>query len=315
MNTSREHDLSQVRIAFFGSSSFSLHVLETMEARGIVPCTIITTPDTPKGRGRILQPNDVKVYAETRGIPCFTPSTLKDEEVHTLLTNLKAHVFLVASYGKIIPQSVLDIPSKGTLNIHPSLLPKYRGPSPIQSMIREAEPHVGVTIMLLDALVDHGPLLASREVSFPQFPIKEVDCEAALAREGAHLFLDVLPAWISGNATPQAQDHAKATFTRKFSKEDGRLDFTIPTHDIAHDIVGNSAFEHSQKLYQQFCAFHRSPGAFFFDMHNGHEIRIKVTEAAIIDGRFTPLRIIPEGRKEIPFDAYIRGRKEPHISS
>lgn len=278
-----------------------MYVLETLAASHIVPTAIVTTPDAPQGRGLHILPNDVKKYAISRGIPCITPETLKTPEAEAAISELGGNVFLVASYGNIIPKNIINLPRLNTLNIHPSLLPTYRGPSPIQSMILQGETNIGVSIMLIDEYVDHGPVVAQTTVTPTTWPLKEVDAEVVFAKAGTDLFIDILPQWISGTASPKEQDHQAATFTRKFVKQDGQLAFSIEGIDIEP--------EQSITLYRQFCAFHRSPGAFFFDSHNGREIRIKVTEATLKDGLFTPLRIIPEGKREMDYESYLRGRQ------
>ena len=149
-----------IKFAFFGSSEFSVYVLEELKIHGLLPTLIITTPDKPKGRKLILTPNEVKVWAQNNNVEVIDPKSLKNNP--DLILNLKSRIldlFLVASYGKIIPKDVFHIPERKTLNIHPSLLPKYRGASPIQSQILNDDGEVGVSLMIIDEEMDHGSII------------------------------------------------------------------------------------------------------------------------------------------------------------
>ncbi|PIR69845.1 MAG: methionyl-tRNA formyltransferase [Candidatus Niyogibacteria bacterium CG10_big_fil_rev_8_21_14_0_10_46_36] len=211
-----------IKIIFFGTSSFGIPALEILEKAGMAPLLIVSTPDKPKGRKLQLSPSPVRVWAEEHSIPVITPSTLKDRDAVHAIQEKHADVFVVASYGKIIPKEILNIPPKGTINIHPSLLPLLRGPSPIQTAIlKNAE--TGATLMLTDEEVDHGPILAqqaleAKNLSYPKL-------EQALAELGARMLADLLPAWVAGEITPKEQDHEKATYTKKIKKEDGHIDW------------------------------------------------------------------------------------------
>jgi len=149
-------------IVFFGTSRFSVIVLEELKKAGIMPELVVTAPDTPQGRKLILTPPPVKAWAQENGVKFLQPQKLDDSFIGQL-SKVNAQLFLLASYGKIIPQKVLDLPQHGTLNVHPSLLPKYRGPSPIQSQILADDKNVGVSIILLDEKMDHGPIVGSAQ--------------------------------------------------------------------------------------------------------------------------------------------------------
>ena len=166
--------MNKATFAFFGTDEFSVVVLNTLKNLGFVPSFIITTPDQPKGRKMILTPPPVKVWAEENKIKIIQPTSLKniDEQSRHALDGLNDQglplIFLVASYGKIIPKNILDIPTHGTLNIHPSLLPKYRGASPLETAILSGDTETGVTIIKLDEEMDHGPILIQE--SLKKFP-------------------------------------------------------------------------------------------------------------------------------------------------
>jgi methionyl-tRNA formyltransferase len=156
-----------MKLVFFGSSEFSIYVLDELLLHGIKPVLIVTTPDKPKGRKLTLTPNEVKVWAQQNSIEALDPPSLKNNpDFYSRLATSDSDLFLVASYGKIIPREIFELPKRKTLNIHPSLLPKYRGASPIQSQILNDEKEIGVTIMQIEETMDTGPIVAQKKVDF-----------------------------------------------------------------------------------------------------------------------------------------------------
>lgn len=279
-------------IAFFGTSRFAVFVLEELVAQGIEPDVIVTTPDKPAGRGLQMAPSPVKVWAEENSIPVISPASLKENsEELSLLMNSDWELFIVASYGKIIPKTVLDLPRRGTLNVHPSLLPKFRGPSPIETQILEDERETGVTIMLLDEEVDHGPIVAQASITPETWPLKRLLLKELLGREGGKLLAEAIPPWLKETFEPEPQDHSKATFTKKMAKEDGEI----------------SLEDDGYKNYLSFCAHEEWPGTFFFVERNGKKIRVKVIDAIYEEGVFTPTVVVPEGKREMPYDDFLKG--------
>jgi len=270
----------KIQSVFFGTSEFSVFVLEELEKRGLSPDLIITSPDKPKGRKLVLTPPPVKIWAEEKGVQFLQPELL-DENFVKRLKEKSWDVFLIASYGKIVPQAILDIPKHQTLNVHPSLLPKYRGASPIQSQILNDEQGIGVTIMLVDEKVDHGPILDQELVSMDKWPIKRSVLEKVLGEVGGSLLSNVILEWVDGNIDPQEQDHEKATFCTKIKKEDALIDLNA------------DPYENLLKIY----AFEGWPRAYYIDQNNK---RVVIIDATIDkDGKLRLLRIIPEGKKEI----------------
>ncbi len=242
------------KIAFFGSSKLSVIVLEKMQKLGINADLIVSTPDKPQGRKLILTPNEVKAWAENNSIECITPAKLKELEV---LNKLKEYdLFIVASYGKIIPKEIIELPNYHVLNIHPSLLPKYRGASPLQEQILHDEKNIGVTIIEIDEQMDHGSIIAQEKVEIKNWPIGYLELEKTLAEKGAEILAEILSDWIKGNSIPKEQVHADATFTKKFEKEDGLVD------------LGGEA----RKNYLKYLAFENWPGVYFIQ----NEKRIKI---------------------------------------
>lgn len=282
-------------IIFFGTSRFSVIVLDTLRQRGIIPTAIVTTPDKPQGRKLLLTPPPAKVWALEHNIPVLQFEKL-DATAEATLKELQPAVFIVASYGKIIPQNILDIPEKGSLNVHPSLLPQYRGASPLQSAILADDQKTGVTIIQMDALMDHGPIVAIKEADLPTWPMKYSALEETLAIQGAHILADSFDAYLTGTISLQPQDDSLATFTKKITKEDGLI-----------SVDQDRSPEEQYKDYLKVRAFEGWPGTYFFTERHGKQIRVKVLDADFIEGVFIPTRVIPEGGKEMKYEDFVLG--------
>jgi len=275
---------------FFGTSRFSVILLDELkEQHGILPDLIVTAPDRPVGRKQIITPPPVKNWAIENDVATFQPEDLENAD---LLDELRAYtLFIVASYGKIIPKVILDLPSLGTLNVHPSLLPNYRGASPIQNQIINNEKNVGTTIMLMDEEMDHGDIIKQKTIAFitEEFPASYADVEEILAEESATLLAEVLPLWISKSITSVPQDHAEATFTKIIKKEDGEISLSGDPHIN----------------YLKYLAYSEWPKTFFFIEKEGQKMRVIITEASFEDGIFVIKKIIPEGKNEIEYSSFI----------
>ncbi len=283
-----------MKFAFFGTPDIASLVLSELEAAGLVPALVITNPDAPVGRKQVLTPPPAKVWATERGLPILQPTTLNHSGAMPELTNSNWDFFVVAAYGKLIPKWLLNIPKHGTLNVHPSLLPKLRGASPIRSAILENMNETGVTIMLMDEELDHGPILAQERtrVAPEVWPVPGRELDQLMAMHGGSLLAEVIPRYLAGEITPRAQDHSQATFCTKITKHMGELAL-----DPHHLPTGEIARQYLLKV----CAFDGWPETFF--MHEGK--RVKIKDAAIIDGTFTPTRVVPEGRGEMVFSDFL----------
>lgn len=283
---------SGVNFAFFGTDSFATGVLNTLKEKGFLPKVIVTTEDKPKGRNLILTPCEVKMWAIENKIEHIEPKTLKSEG---FLEKIKSFgefdVFIVASYGKIIPKNILELPKFKTLNVHPSLLPKLRGPSPIQSAIL-TEKESGVTIMVLDEQVDHGPILTQEKLHMKWPPYQE-ELARESAESGGKLLLEILPKWLNGEIKEVEQDHTKATFTKKFEKVDAEINLD----------------DKPEINLRKIRAFDSSPNAYFFKEINGIKKRILVKGAYIKGGELIIEKVIPEGKKEMGYQDFLRGLK------
>ena len=280
---------NDIKIAFFGNSEFSLQTLEELKKLGITPDLVVTTPDKPQSRKMIFTPTQTKVWAENNSIEYIEPVKLKDE---AFLEKMKEYdLFIVASYGKIIPKVLIDIPKYKVLNVHPSLLPKYRGPSPLQEQILNNEEDVGVSIMVIDEEVDHGGILAQEKIEIPNWPVGFNKLSEILAKEGARILSSILPNYIKGKAKPKEQDHNKATFTKKVEKPDGLI-------DLSKDVYKN---------YLKILAYEDWPGTYFEASHNGQKIKVIIKKSEFKDGELKILRVLPEGKKEMDYEAFLRG--------
>lgn len=208
-------------IIFFGTENFSLAALEGLIGAGYNIGAVITKPDTPRGRGHKLMPPAVKVLAQHHNIPVFQPQKLRD--VTEEILKFDQPIGVLSSYGKIVPQKILDLFPLGIINIHPSLLPKYRGPSPIESAILNGDAVTGVSIMKLAAEMDAGPVYAQEEVSLAGLETKS-ELYSRLSKLGTELLLENLPKILSGQLSPTPQDESKATYCNLLTKADGFLD-------------------------------------------------------------------------------------------
>lgn len=291
------------KFVFFGTPHFSVIVLQQLKAAGILPALIVTAPDKPQGRGLVLTSPPVKTWAIENDIPYIQPTSLTNDPSLDPLINSEWQAFVVVAYGKILKKQILDLPFAGTINVHPSLLPRFRGASPIESQILADEKEVGVSLMLLDEEMDHGPVIAQARITPDPWPLKASLLEEILATEGGSLLAEVLPLLVAESQYDEndadtrtlfavPQEHENATFTRKIQKEDGRI-------DLAGDAYAN---------YLKFCAYDGWPGIFTeYQKKDGTKVRIKITDAVYIDATFVPTKVVPEGKKEMSFEDFLRG--------
>lgn len=298
-----------IKFAFFGTSDFSVKVLSVLHKNGLVPRLIVTVPDKPQGRKKELIPSPAKVWAQEHNVNLAQPVSLKKLEDDSPIKKADYDLFVVAAYGKIIPQDIINTPKYGALNAHPSLLPKYRGPSPIQYFILSGEAETGITIMQMDEEVDHGPTLAQRafSISSPaltsqgnvgrgnfQFPNYK-KLEEKLAELGGEMLVKIIPEWVDGKIKPREQNHSQATFTKKITKEDGLVDLEKDNLEI---------------IYRKFLAFYPWPGIYFFVEKESKKIRVIITDMEVKDKELKITRVKPEGKKEMSYGDFLRGYKK-----
>jgi methionyl-tRNA formyltransferase len=301
-----------IRIVFMGSPDFALETLRAL-AEHYPVVGVVTQPDRPAGRGRVLTPPPVKVLAEELGLPVIQPIRLLDTETMAVLGGWKPVLFVVAAFGQILRQEVLDLPPFGSLNVHASLLPRWRGAAPIQAAILHGDKQTGVTIMKMDSGVDTGPLLSQQAL-----PIQTSETAGSLAPKlamlGAELLMETLPEYLSRDLQPQPQP-GEHTYAPMLKKSDGELDFS----------------QSASALERRIRAFNPWPGT-FMTWQNGrlkiHQARAvsfaetaKLTDIepsrrtiyegkpAVItgDGLLILEELQPAGKKSMPGRVFLRG--------
>lgn len=275
------------KYVFFGTPRFAEIVLAGLFAAGMPPAAVVCNPDRPIGRKQIVTPPPTKQLALARDprIAILQPETLDGAFIEELRA-LAPDLFVVAAYAKIIPQAVLDIPRRGTIGVHPSLLPKYRGATPIQSAILNGAYETGVTLYRMDEKMDHGPVIVQKKISLDSVRTDYPALEEELAELGAELLVATLPAAAAGSIAPRAQDETQATYTKKFATDDGRVDADIIT------LAERGNAETAAAIVRKINALTPEPGA--WTMRTGK--RVKLLKAAIApDGRLKLLVTQQEG--------------------
>ena len=223
------------KIIFFGTSEFAIPALEALKNADYEITAVVTNPDEPVGRKKVLTPPPVKMAAERLHLKIFQPRKLETGNWKLEIPDVDFDIGVIAAYGKIIPAEIINLPHLGILNIHPSLLPKYRGPTPIQTTILNGEKETGVTIIKIDEEADHGSILGSRFLGIGSSE-KYEELETKLANLGAELLIKILPDYLADKIEPQSQDHLQATFTKKFTRDDARINWDKTAEEIDRQI-------------------------------------------------------------------------------
>ncbi len=240
--------MTPLRIIFMGTAELSCASLEKLGAdKNFSVVAVVTQPDKPKGRDLKLTPSPVKILAEKLKLPVLQPLKAREENFISQLRELKPDIMVVVAYGQILPPAILALPPHGCVNVHTSLLPKYRGAAPIQWAIADGNAETGVTIMQMDAGLDTGPILAVRRT--PILPADDSQVlHDRLALLGAELLAEIIPGYVAGKIQPQPQPAEGSTYAAKIKKEDGQVDWNLP----------------AEKIWCRLRAFTPWPGAFTF---------------------------------------------------
>jgi methionyl-tRNA formyltransferase len=272
-----------MKYIFFGTPEFSATILRKLTAAGFIPQVLVCNPDRPAGRKKIVTPPPTKKLVmenALKGTEILQPENI-DGNFAARLSSLAPDFFVVAAYAKIIPSGILKIPRLGAVGVHPSLLPKYRGSSPIQTAILNGEAKTGVTLYLLDEKIDHGAIIANHECQ-----IRDNDNYETLSKKLAvmsgDLLIETLPRFVSGEIKPRPQNESEAGYTKKFTSEDGFVEY-------AH----LAEAEKAAALQRKIRALNPEPGV--WTIKNGK--RIKLLEAALEDGRLKLKKIQEEGKR------------------
>lgn len=289
-----------MKIVFIGTPKFGAIILEGLVKNNLKPYLVITSTDKPVGRKQILTPSPVKVIAQKYNIPIA--HQLKE------IKKIKPDLIIVAAFSQILPKEILKIPKYGSLNVHPSLLPKYRGPSPIQATILNGDKKTGVTIILMDEKIDHGKIISNFQFLISNEKITYEDLSKKLAEIGANLLIETIPKWIKGEIEAKDQDDSKATYTKIIKREDGKIDWSMSAEEIERQIR----------------AFYPWPGSFTFWKKKGKKLIIKILEAEEVvetlpknkfaikcgKGYLLIKKLQPEGKKPMKADDFLRGNKK-----
>ena len=277
-----------LKFVFWGTPDIASETLEILKQNNYIPSLIITSSDKKQGRKMILTPPPVKIWAEKNNIPYIQPEKLDIKDLEN-----NADLFIVVAYGKIIPENILNIPEFGSINIHYSLLPKYRGASPVESAILNGDIETGVTIQKMKYKIDSGNIIAQERVNI--FPNEKApDLRKRLIKIGGELLTNILPDFINGKTKETTQNEEGATFCKKIKKEDGLL-------DLNDDTIKN---------YNKFRAYASWPRTFFFKENK----RIIITDAILENNpldetpgkQFIIKKVLPEGKKEIKYEDFIK---------
>lgn len=284
-----------------GTPDFALPSMKGLIAAHEV-CAVVTQPDRPAGRNKQVRQSPVKRLALSAGIPVFQPKRLRQPEAIEALSVVDADLFIVVAFGQILPKAVLDLPKHGTINVHASLLPRWRGAAPIQAAIRAGDKESGITIMLLDAGLDTGPLLAKQRLAFaPDETGKSLHDRLALL--GADLLMETLPRYLNGLVTPQPQDDNLATYAPQIQKVDGDIDWTMSALEI-------------ERLVRAFTPW---PGT--YTRWKGKQL--KIMSGRSIDGQAPAGQVVEHGGAVaigtgegfyLPTELQISGKKRLHIA-
>ncbi|TVR18632.1 MAG: methionyl-tRNA formyltransferase [Anaerolineaceae bacterium] len=298
------------KVLFMGTPDFAVPALQALiEAHEVV--AVVTQPDRPAGRGRRLRVSPVKHVAIAHDIPVFQPERLRRPDALETLAGWPADVFVVAAFGQILPQAALDMPAHGSINVHASILPRWRGAAPIHAAIRAGDAETGVTIMQMDAGLDTGPMLSVRRTPITPDDTAQ-NLHDRLAELGAALLAETLPPYLAGEIVPQPQPEAGVTYAPQITKAEGRIDWAQPADAITRQVR----------------AFTPWPGTFtdwdgrLLKVHRGTASAGSAPAGQVVmvdgrlaigtgDGLFFPEAVQLEGKQAVSIDDFVRGY--PHV--
>ena len=300
-----------MKIMFMGTPEISATCLKRLIDDGHTVTSVISREDKPRGRGNVMTPTPTKVLALENNIPVYTPKTLRDEDFAKLLTELSPELIVVVAYGKILPKNVIDFPKYGCINLHVSLLPKYRGAAPMQRAIMNGEKETGVTVMYMDEGLDTGDI-----ISVKAFPITDEDNFETVhdksAEIGAELLSTTITEIANGRAVRKKQDDSLATYAKKIEKSDAKIDFSKSARELDYIIRGTTpipgAFAYLQGKMLKICKARpdltKNGRAGEVISLDGGEITVATGEGALVISS-----VIPEGKSKMSAADFIRGRK------
>jgi len=303
-----------MKLIFCGTPQFALPTLEGLRAEKHDIELVMTNPDEPQGRGYELKPSPVKEAALAAGLNVFQPPKLREESTVKFLSKFRPDFIVVVAYGHIIPRWMIELPKHGCVNLHASLLPKYRGAAPIQWAIVRGESVTGVTTMKIDEGLDTGDILLRREVSIEREDTTDTLSER-LSRVGAELMAETLPELTRGEIVPQPQDHAQATFAPILKKEDGRIAWTLSAEEIGWRVRGLKPWPGAYTSFRSKNLHIWSAAPIVGQPALEHEPGTLLPERGtlrVVCGRGTLLEVLElqlEGRKRLPARDFLNGMR------
>jgi methionyl-tRNA formyltransferase len=300
-----------LRIVFFGTPAFAVPSLEALIASRHRVVAVVSQPDRPKGRGHQLQATATKAVAQTPRIPVLQPAKIREEAFLQQIGDLNADLGVVVAFGRILPDALLAIPRLGMINVHASVLPRYRGAAPIQRAVLAGDPETGVTIMRVAAELDAGPTFAIETVPIPP-DATSGEMETVLAHLGARLMLPVVNAMAEGRAIETPQDHSRATHAAKITKEEGAIDWTAPASVVHNQVRGLQPWPLAwTRLGSDRLVLRRTRPLAHGDLAPGTVVRAGGDELVVACGHGTELQILeiqPEGRRTMTAREFLAGR-------
>ena len=299
-----------MKIVFMGTPDFSVETLKQILAAGHEVSLVVTQPDRPRGRGKKPSFSPVKEYATEQNIPCFQPEKIRHESCMEILQKEQADIFVVVAFGQILPQRILDIPKYGCMNVHASLLPKYRGAAPIQWSVINGDAETGVTTMRMDAGMDTGDILLQERIAIaPDETGGSLFDKLAVA--GGALCVKTLAQIADGTIESIPQDHEAATYTRMISKQDGEIDFTLPAERIECLIRGMNPWPSAYtRIGNKMLKIWEADVIAQKDAHQPGEIFDVTKDAFCVaagDGALKILSLQLEGKKRMNTADFLRG--------
>ena len=265
--------------AFFGTPGVARDTLALLLERGFVPAVVITSPDAPRGRGLVRTPSETKTFALEHDIPVLSPEKL-DAKIIAEIKSLGCDYAICVAYGKLFPEALISAFPRGVLNVHYSILPKYRGATPLETALLSGDSETGVTVQKMVKELDAGDILAQRAVTIAEGETAR-ELRPRLIELGANLLVNTLPSFLSGGVTPIPQDASQATHAHKIKKEDGLLSLDAP----------------ATENWNKYRAYTDSIGTYFFEKGK----RMKIIKASLKKGVFVIERVIPEGKREMEY--------------
>jgi methionyl-tRNA formyltransferase len=303
--------LLKLRVIFLGTPLFAVPTLEKLVESGHTVLAVYTQPDRPKGRGQHVAYSPVKQAALRLGLTVHQPERIRRPEVVAELKALAADAMVVVGYGQIIPQSIIDLPPMGIINVHGSLLPKYRGAAPIQWAIANGETMTGVTTMRIDAGLDTGDMLLKSEMEIGPAENAE-ELSARLAPLGAELLAETLGGLEAQTIVPEPQNNAEATYSPILKKEDGQIDWTRPAQEIYNRMRGFTPWPGAYSTFRgQVIHIWKAKPAIDIDSGTPGSIHVRKRGAAVLCGSHTALELLEvqlEGRKRMSAEAFCNGQ-------